>query len=384
MKTHLRATILVFCLLAFTASARALTFENIFFDSGEKFWNGTVAGKRPSRNTTGAGNLEDIFENAAKVWANAIGNPYYIRVEYGWAPLTGTIRAQTNAVWSGPVLHVVVIFDNDGSTRWFFDPSPESSNEYSIFKEYSASLNGYKINTGREFTSGQSGTYDLLTVASHEIAHALDAGRSVDLTQLELTSPRPYSGAVLPIRKSEDSSGHLDEKAMRGAFSHAVSAWSATGIRRLPSDADILFVAEIVGFNDLRLSPLPNLVFYKPYRWHDKIDAHYSKSTKRWNVDWAVLNKSISAGKDDFTTSIYLDADPDAINDQVRLEALVPLRTWRETRDISPQKYIFRMAQDIGRLSRGRHTLTMVTDVFKELDESRGSDNSHTIEIEVP
>jgi hypothetical protein len=246
------------CTLA-TPSAMALTIIRQHIPPREPFeFDGlqVKAGSAPT-NTIGEGNLVEIFHAAADIWEQAIKDDHTVTIQYGWSPLPlgggiHNVRSQ-----SGPpnrVTEAIVYFDNNGSTVWFLDSTPQEHLEYStLVKCYTDTKKG-RVNSGRVLSGDIASprALDLLTIAKHEIGHALGLSTwnaqwiSKNADQgLRLTAPRPYSEFVVPI----DTEGHL---RLHGALMDP----SLLPIqRKLISVIDLLVIAEMGEFSDLNLNP---------------------------------------------------------------------------------------------------------------------------------
>ena len=246
------------CALA-TTSAMALTIIRQHIPPGEPFeFDGlqVKAGPAPT-NTIGEGNLVEVFHAAADMWEQAIKDDHTVTIQFGWSPLplgggVHYVRSQ-----SGPpnrVTEAIVYFDNNGSTVWFLDSTPYKHSEYSTLVECYTDTKEGRVNSGRVLSGdiGSPRALDLLTIAKHEIGHTL--GFSTWNNQwisktggkgIGLTSPRPYSGFVIPI----DTEGHL---RLHGAL---MDRSLLPGQRKLISVIDLLVIAEMGEFSDLKLNP---------------------------------------------------------------------------------------------------------------------------------
>lgn len=237
--------------------ARALTIIREYISPSKSFeFDGVqfAAGKAPP-NTLGRGNLVGIFNAAADSWENAIRDEHTVTIQFGWSPIPiggGVHNVRFQGGFPNRITEAIVYFDNDGSTLWFLDETPHHHAEYSTSVECHADLGKGRINSGRVRSNGINSlsALDLLTIAKHEIGHAL--GLSTWNYQwvlknaeqgIHVTTPRPFVGSILPV----DTGGHL---RLHGAL---MDQSLLPGQRKLISVVDVLAIAEMGEFKDLNL-----------------------------------------------------------------------------------------------------------------------------------
>jgi hypothetical protein len=242
-----------------TPSAMALTIIRQHIQPGETFkFDGlhVKAGPAPI-NTIGEGNLVETFNAAADSWEQAIKDDHTVTIQYGWSPLPlggGIHNVRSQSGRPNRVTGAIVYFDNNGSSVWFLDSTPHEHSEYSTLVECYTDTKEGRVNSGQVLSGdiGSARALDLLTIAKHEIGHAL--GLSTWNAQwiwknaakgIRLTAPRSYSEFVVPI----DTEGHL---RLHGAL---MDRSLLPNQRKLISVIDVLVIAEMGEFSDLNLHP---------------------------------------------------------------------------------------------------------------------------------
>jgi hypothetical protein len=218
--------------------------------------NATFIGGAAPSNMAGGGNLTDLFDTAISFWEAAFTDPndnWIVNLQYQWAPLSGINgQFQTTAQGGDPhrIESGIITFDNSGSTAFFADPTPRDNSEYTQYTENHFDTPDGPLVVGRIY-SGATGSaaerVDLLSIAEHEIGHAL--GLSADNTgasaPIIITPPRPFAGEQIP-------SVGTDHLAIAGAL---MGTTQSPGQRYLISPVDVLAEAQISQFAYPNLDP---------------------------------------------------------------------------------------------------------------------------------
>jgi hypothetical protein len=212
-------------------------------------------------NMVGGGNLAAVFNAAADCWQSHILDVHTVTLNFSWGPQGGGTLAAHQLTGQGGVPNREtsgsIVFDNDGSSNFFADPTPMVPNEWTTFTQTNGNYGGGSMNHGRIFTGasgGANGNFDLFSIAFHEIGHSLGLSGANTSFQAEaadgdidVTAPRPNAGSVLPVWAPNNA--HLNiPSALMYPFANP-------SVRTIASAADIIANAQISQFTNLNTNP---------------------------------------------------------------------------------------------------------------------------------
>lgn len=222
---------------------------------------------------------EAAFANSSSsiAWSSNVGGTLTQTIDVSWAPKGGTTLATGGTNWflsDGRWGSGSLEWDNDGTSQFFVDPTPSEHSEWQQFSERDLSFNGVDVNVERVHFDAPAGVArsnsDMLTVAVHEIGHALGflgtfpAFAASDLgsdNDIDITSGA-LNGAQIPV-----DGGHTDFVIQSPStqfpydpgpgfifppFDYGPNVLSPsiqTGTRKLLTESDIATTAQFLEFD---------------------------------------------------------------------------------------------------------------------------------------
>ena len=196
---------------------------------------------------SGGGNIQSVFEAAAQEWEQAILDDRIVTIDYFWEAIPNALAFSAGDTVSG-FIAVTTMAD------WFVDATPETGEEYLTQELSYATLNGLTLRYGVGLSDGvdQAEGTDLFSVLVHEIGHILSAGPNISTECLpdgdvDVTAPLPFAGVAIPT----SSCFHVGLPVGYSGFKPVMFPFMGDGERRFISDADLLYVAQNGGWQNI-------------------------------------------------------------------------------------------------------------------------------------
>lgn len=255
-------------------------------------------GGAPPTNSIGGGSLTNIMKVAADYWTNVFRDDFTLTISYGWSTnnllatghVLNTQGGTPDRETTGTILFLAD--NNPNHFMYYLDPTPTQNEEYTNYTEGGSNLGGGYVNCSRYFSGGPVGPtgqcVDLKTVAIYEMGHAL--GMSLANQSflsaisggdfIDIAAPRPFAGTVVPIRSN--NYGPIANIDYISDFRILMGGSFAPGERVLPSQLDIVALAQISGFTNVDYgmletnSPVPAINISAPFALRSAGDVSLS------------------------------------------------------------------------------------------------------------
>lgn len=217
-----------------------------------------------------AGTVRHLINSAASMWEDWIEDTHTLNLTIGWTNTGGSTLAVHSLTSQSGGRETAGNIDFGNQWTWFIDSTPFSDTEFdmtsTIWRDVSVAnqgawFNGTALNefeVGRTGTAtaggGASGATDMLSVALHEMGHALGMSSANTATQAQ-TADGDYDfsttltrgGALAAVVATGNNIAHLN--CSLACMFPSVS----TGLRRLPSPTDIFSTASGSAWTDIDL-----------------------------------------------------------------------------------------------------------------------------------
>jgi hypothetical protein len=289
--------------------------------------------------------------------------------------VSGTPSSSTTVTTSPPGKQIIV----DGvayTAPYSFSWTAGESHTLSVASPQSGGTGTRQVFSA--WSDGGSQTHTITT------SPAIQTYKAIFNTQYQLTtSANPAAGGSVSPNCSagcwfnSGASANVTAVANTGyTFSSWSGAISGTGNpAAVAMNASRTVTANFSG----AANSLPNLIPYQPAGWSDKIvvsnsrgnttDSNPLYAANNLYIDWAIINNGTAATNKTFYINVYVDG--------------LQRASWYYSSQLQPNYYVYISDYSIGRLSRGTHTVKIITDATGVITESNEADNTYTKTITV-
>ncbi len=290
MKVILRIVLCGALVLQANASPAALVI-NLTFDNtnapadGHTILGGGTRAQAEAVVTAAASYWTTAFAGSNSSLSWAVGGTITQNITVDWTAHDEGTLATGGTGWflapGSPFTSGTLRFDNDGSSNFFVDSTPYDNSPWRQSSTRSLTFNSVSMNAERVHFDAPAGVArsnsDMLTVAIHEIGHALgilgsypNFSENVSGGNFNVSSG-PFNNAQIPVSgghttfQIQSPSTQFPYDASPGSFSlfdyhpNTMGPSLVTGVRILPTEVDIAILAETLGFDatTVNYNPVP-------------------------------------------------------------------------------------------------------------------------------
>jgi hypothetical protein len=246
--------------------------------NGSAVLGGSTLAQAQSVIQTAADYWEAAFAGSSSSLSWATSGNLTQNISVGWGAQGGSTLATGGTSWFVPsgqwAPGAALTFDNDGTSNFFVDSTPTDHLEWNQFSQRSMAFNSVNVNVERVYFDAPAGTArdnaDLLTVAIHEIGHALgflntypqyeasDLGNDndIDITSGTFTNAQiPINGGHTNFQLLSPSTQFPYNPGGGGFFTqfnyypNVMGPSIVPGTRQSLTEADIAIVAQFLQFD---------------------------------------------------------------------------------------------------------------------------------------
>lgn len=207
--------------------------------------------------------VKDDINAAIQWWENAILKDFDLSIKFTFASLTEDVGLHTLVMEDATTSFIKqskIQFDLPSETDWFFDNDPHDNDEFAMQNF----VDDDGVVVGREGSATDAaamGNWDFLSVAKHEIGHALGLSNAGTLFTAETADGDIDidAGLMSTLTRIPVNGSHFDGNPLGGLFDHALMGLPGfgSGERAVQSHADILAIASVYNLtkNEINLDP---------------------------------------------------------------------------------------------------------------------------------